>query len=295
MIDIYSAISSGDITALAKLEQDARNKDEFSECLHRSVGYGSFDIDMGTRRPRLTQHAALWLLPIVTRPGFASPRVNSRQNQSWVHEWIGAYQSVTSFNVLPAYEAITALMPTGPYELIETMLRLRDPSESPFADGMPESAFQNTEFPTLTFMIGTVARNGRLPEIPDPSTRPSMILRRLEAALHFENADAETLQKQGVVISAPAQFNQAIVDGLILWLAELERAMEVKAWSLDTLGAGCIGLTIAMTNTRGERCISSLPIKLWQVGSDGLELIKSHCARWPMKHTLWESNASKLS
>ena len=78
MIDIYGAISSGDIAALAKLEQDARNKDEFSECLHRSVGYGSFDIDMGARRPRVTQHASLWLLPIVTRPGFASPKVNNR-------------------------------------------------------------------------------------------------------------------------------------------------------------------------------------------------------------------------
>ena len=295
MIDIHGAISSGDNEALVRLETEARDKEGFSECLHRSVGYGSFDIDMGTRHAKVTQHAALWLLPIVTRPKCAAPKLNNRQNQSWVHEWMGAYQAVTSFNVFPSYEAITSLTPTGPYELIETMLRLRDAAESPVAAGMPESAFQNTDFPALTFMMGTVARNGVLPEIPDAADRPLAILRRLEAALHFENADAASMRKQGVVVGAPAQFNQAVVDGLILWLVELERAMDVQAWSLDTMGAGCIGLTLAMRNAQGERCITSLPIKLWQVGSEGVGRINAHCARWPMKHTLWESVQAKLS
>lgn len=295
MIDIHSAISTGNSEALAELERLATNKEDFSNCIHRSVGYGSFDLDIGFRRPKVTQHAALWLMPIVTRAGFNAPTVNNRQNQKWVHEWLGSDQSVTTFNVFPSYEAIAGLAPTGTYELIETMLRLRDSSESPFASGMRASTFQGTEFPSLTFMIGTVARNGSLPEMPDKSIRPVELLNRLETALHFENANAQNLTERGVIVSSPAQFSQAVFDGLLLWLTEIDTSMVVKAWSLDALGCGSIGLTLSVNNANGERCITSLPIKIWQIGSDGLERIKAYCSRWPLALSLWDSERLLLS
>lgn len=295
MIDIHSAISTGNSEALAELERRAVDKEDFCNCIHRSVGYGSFDLDLGFRRPKVTQHAALWLMPIVTKAGFSPPKLNNRQNQKWVHEWLGSDQAVTTFNVFPPYEAIAALLPTGTYELIETMLRLRDSEDSPFATGIRASTFQGTDFPSLSFMIGTVARNGSLPEIPDKSSRPNGLLKRLEATLHFENSCINNIREQGVVVSAPSQFSQAVFEGLLLWLKEISSSMKVKAWSLDTLGFGSVGLTLSVHNSSGERCITSLPIKIWQIGSDGLEGIKEFCSQWPLKISLWESERVILS
>ena len=295
--DVYGAITAGDEIALERMSKKALRKDEFLQTIHKSVGHGTFTLGMGALRPAMKQHAALWMLPMIVRPGFKGPTENSHQYQKWVHQCMGLHQTVSTLNVYPSISEITGLGPAGTYTLLETLLRLRQASDLPFDAGrMSETQPKETGLPTLQFMVGSAARINEIPSFPE--NPDYQFMDRLGKALHLQNAEGAEVQMQGVVAGMPEQFSNALVSGLVMLFDEIERLAKITGWTMDVIDGDSVRLTLAQTNLLdGTKGVYSIPVKLWQVGLDGMDRIKARCAAWPLKHSMWETAnpAAKLS
>lgn len=287
-IEIHEAITTGDHETLEKLKAQSKNIDNFLEDIHRSIGYGSFVMGAPGGK-ELTNHAALWMMPIVTLDGFSPPKANCIENQRLLHSWFGRHQSLHTLSSLLPVEAFTRINPTETYSLLQHILRLQPEGKPIFGDEIQVQVMpQEFGFPRLSFMVGAVARMNELPEIPD--TLDYALRNRIETALQFQGAQAkEMLVGKGVRVDAPTAFNEALAAGWLLWLEEIDKVQTITAWTMDALAEGIVSLTFAFqSKANGSRGVISFPLQQWQLGSAGLEQIIGWCKRWPLEHSLVE-------
>lgn len=286
-IEIHEAITSGDHDSLVRIKAKSKNLDAFIEDIYRSIGYGTFDIAVTSKGQKLTNHAVLWMMPIVTHDGFTAPKMNCIENQRLLHRWFGEHQAIHSLKRHLPVEAFTRITPTETFTLLQHILRLDPSGKVPFNDGqtveiMPPEA----GFPRLSYLVGAVTRINALPTIPD--SMDALLQSRIESTLQFQAADTkEMLVGKGVRVAAPQLFQEALATGFLLWLEEIEKRCRITAWTLDILGEGALAVTLVFKDHEGrKKGVFSHPMLQWQVGASGVRRIIEWCKRWPLEHTL---------
>lgn len=293
-IEIHGAITSGDHETLERIKAKSKNLDSFLEDVHRSIGYGSFVLGVAGGK-ELTNHAALWMMPIVTRDGYSPPKTNCFENQQMLHSWFGRYQSLHTLSSLLPIEAFTGINPTETYTLLQVILRMQPEGKPVFGEEINVQVMpQELGFPRLSFMVGAVARMNELPEIPD--SLDFALQSRIETTLQFQGAQAkEMLVGKGVRIGAPTAFKEALTDGWLLWLEEIDKVQKITAWTMDTLAEGVLALTFSFqSKASGSKGVISFPLQQWQLGAAGIERIIDWCKRWPLEHALEVDSPSGL-
>ena len=285
LIDVYGAISSGNEQALQQLQEQASDQVAFRDTVHKSIGYCTVAIQTGRARPNYV-HGQLWMLPVVAHPGSIIPREIDGEVRSWIKQTMDPYFQVCALNVLPAFEAIKDLTPTGLYALLETLLTVKERHQSPLEGQNLDSTIPfDSGLPRLHFIVGSVASAVEPPTVPDHDS--PHLRARITQAMLLANDQIPDVGKQ-VSVGMPARFAQALVDGLLLWLDALALHNTVEAWSMDTMGRETVALSIAYQNKEsGETHRFTCPLYLWQIGANGLEAIMARCAVWPMRLLVW--------
>ncbi len=287
LLAVSGAIESADEAAFEQLRSQAE-PEVFWNDVSRVSGYATFACREGGALRE--QHAVIWMVPVVTLPGYATVIETKPQAAlgvsmlAWLRDWFGLRQDIQMLHVPWSLHSLTAMSPVQLRRVLEILTSRRSARDFPEIAAATDLRFPS-EMPQLGFFIGTAALYGQYPRIPGPG-RPddAGLLNRLTAAMQYWSGNNDTGPVGDHLLGIPMGLGAALKAGLMMWARACWRNDCLAGWnlalhqadlmSLDTVWPGAqvledsAGIHGAMS--RSEAGASSIFARPWQLGHQGV-------------------------
>lgn len=280
LLQVRRAVSEGDDAMLSDILARAADPANVHQQIHDAVGYQLRE----DRRivHRIPEHSILWMVPIVTAPGCRVDRRTIPEMNDWVRGWFGASQRVTTLGALLDYGEAACLSPGKVQRLLETLARVRSSSFAMLQGDLFHASEPVVGLPSLQFLVGATTQAWEPPFVLEQPAGDRYALReRLVGALQFA-AGEETPPAAAYTLGTPAGYCDAIVQGLGMWLREVDTYCHVDHWSVDPATRGLIDLSMVVEPNFQPARRLTLQMQEWHLGGTGLQEIISACPSGPL-------------
>lgn len=208
--------------------------------------------------------AELFLVPVIgtTR----ELPLGDAQRWKWAEEpianalggWLGADARTAVFSRLYPYEWISS----WPAAALRAHVLSTVPGVTPTRLTFPTQARDlPQEAPRLVFICVVVTATRGWPELP---ARGEDRFRRI-AALALQGP-----REPAPIVLSPSAPATAILDGLILWLQELDRAAPIKGWTVKVPGPASDVIKVTLEFRRPKGRLMQFVVRRNQIGEDGV-------------------------
>lgn len=273
IVEIHTALQTGDDTALALLLARAADPTAVQENIFRSFSTSGHCVEMG-QRPAVHWYSRLWMIPVLLPAGSQAIEQVPKQCSRWLQAWMGMQPNTLLERVLTIQDVLR-LQPGQARQMLDSLtgfgqscsLVLRN---DPVLEGVP----------CLGFVIGAVKTLHRDPAIP--TTGYVQEACKIQSALEFAAGVNPKAEGQGIELGELQDFSDALVQGLLMWLNALNECMGIGHWTMDLTGGGNLALSVSFRKGEGANTAMKIPLRHWQLGHAGVEQLLEYCDRWPM-------------
>lgn len=288
LLNVYEALRSGDEAKLLSLWERTRSAENFSELLRVAVAHDNFPI-MSHGVVRGHEHAALWLMPVVVRPGHGEALAVDMWMQRWLQAQVSSQmQKIVTIETIPSMESILALQPTQLQGLLALLLRREVLGPTVELQTSDSPSQLQDRIPVLRFIVGAISRINEDPEIPKIDALDLHKFGQRASLQSNATGRHDTLIQDSVRAGDMLPFRDAVVSGLLLWIDELSRMYEVVAWSLEPR-MSVVQLSIELVLDDGDHAVLGAAMPLWEVGREGIDAVTQRCSEWEFRQDLLSS------
>ena len=288
LLNVYEALRSGDEARLLKLWESTKSAEDFSEMLRVAVAHDNYPI-VSRGVIRAHEHAALWMMPVVVRPGHGDGLAVDMWMQRWLQEQVSSQmQKVATLEIIPSIETILSLQPTQLQGLLAMLLRRETPTPVVELKSATSASERQDQIPMLRFIVGSVSRINEEPEFPAIDGLELQKFARRASLQTSAEGKRDAVIPDTIRAGEMLPFRDAVVAGLLLWIDEISRAHEVVAWSLEPR-MSVVNLSLEIALEDGAHALLGAPLPLWEVGREGIEVVTQRCSEWKFCQELLSS------
>lgn len=278
---LTNAIDMSDDAAIEQIVRMSPDPAGIVERVRSAVPLQQMCVNVSNVRA-VIEESCLWLVPVVAGSKAALVFQQTLHTETspvllikdWLGDWFGTDTTLGLMAMLPDYFAFAALSPGQIRQTLEAMMRPKAVAVPAFHPGPLGSAIESG-LPMLGFIIGSVTRFKELPSFKGKSGSADIQLQeRIRATMPYISGDYETNAHERYRVGTPMPMTGGLVQGLKMWISEVEIDFDIKGWDLTHSGFSDAVLAMKLENKYSHiETLLRLPISLYQFGSDGVRQV----------------------